>query len=448
MREAQQIADTTILKFQQPYGAIATTMGWNAKINHKRPYIIRNAYEYLDTPGEFYFNRNTKTIYYYSNGENMATAEVIAPVADGLLLIEGSSTTARAKNLKFEGITFSYDHWELMEMEGSHAFAGVQSSAMAIQFISDGNWHRTEYNCAGLPRGTIEIKNAENITFERNRFEKLSSAIAINMANDVVNSTVNANYFHDLLGNAVNIGHPQHYKIGDGAIFSPEVEGLCKNVNVTNNYLRNVCLDFRQLEGITAFIVENVKIDHNDILGIAYGAITIGWWWGNSGLPASILAKNNSMSFNKAGDTHLALKDGGILYSLGEQPGSVMEGNYIFRGHRCIYPDDGSAYWTIKRNVVYNRMPGAKCIFWLHIWRDHCHDIVVEDNFVKSNDIKDNGKNTIIKNTQSFMTSDFSAEAKEIMNAAGIQQEYKDIIPALEPARISLHPKNFKDTDY
>ena len=446
VRETEQTGDTTILKLQQPYGAIATSMAWAGRIKYHDNFLVRNAYELLDTPGEFYFNKQSKTLYYFSSGEDMEKAEVIAPASAGLIRIEGTSTQSRVKNIRFEGISFSYDHWQLMEIEGSHAFAGIQSIGMAIQFVSDGNWHPTEYNCVGVPRGTIEIKNAEYITFENNRFEGLSSATAINMVNDVKNSVVNGNYFHDLLGNSVNVGHPQHYKIGDGELFAPEVEGLCEKIDITNNYLRNVSLDFRQVEGITAFFVADVKIDHNDIAGTAYGAVTIGWWWGNSGIPPSTMAKNNSMSFNRAGNTHLALKDGGIIYALGEQPGSVIEGNYLYNGPRCIYPDDGSAYWTIKRNVILNNH--SKYTIWLHLWRDNCHDNVVEDNYVKSNLVLDNGKNTAIKNTTQFMTSDFSEEAKQIIKTAGIRDEFKYIIPPKEPSRIALYPENFRDTDH
>lgn len=446
IREAEQIADTTILKLQQPYGAIATTMGWHAKIRHDKKFVVRNAYELLDNPGEFYFNRHTQTLYYYSNGEDMAQAEVIAPVSDGLIRIEGTSTRSRVKNIHFEGIRFSYDHWNLMEIEDSHAFAGIQSAGMAIKFTAEGNCHPTKYNSMNVPRGTVQIQNAGNIVFENNHFEGLGSAIAINIVNDVKNCEVNGNYFHDLLGNSINVGHPQHYEIGDGDLFAPEVEGLCENISITNNYVRNACLDFRQLEGITAFFVANVKIDHNDIAGTPYGAITMGWWWGNSGIPPSKVAKNNSMSFNKAGDTHHVLKDGGILYALGEQPGSVIDGNYLYNGPRCIYPDDGSAYWTIKRNVILNNH--SKYNIWLHIWRDHCHDNLIQDNYVKSNLVLDNGKNTTIENTHSFMTSDFSEGAREIIKAAGIQDKYKSIIPAVEPMRIELYPKDFKDTDH
>lgn len=444
VREIEEFGDTAVFKLQQPYGAIATSMAWAGKINYKKSFVIRNAYELLDSPGEFYFDRSTRTLYYYNQGEDMSRAEVIAPTSAGLLQIAGTSTGSRVANIKFEGITFSHDDWQLMEVAGSKGFASIQSLALAVKYIPGGNWHPTEYNSTNVPRGAIQVSNAENISFVRNKFQQIGSAIAINMVNDVQNSEVAGNYFNDLLGNAVNIGHPQHYKIGDGDLYGPGVEGLCESNTVSNNYLRNVSLDFRQVEGITSFFVANTRIEHNDIAWTPYGAITCGWWWGNADIPPSTVAKNNSIRFNKAGNSHQALDDGGIIYVLGEQPGSVIEGNYVFNGPRCIYPDDGSAYWSITGNVVGN--PSYKWM-WLHIWTKRCHDIVARDNYVKNNLLMDNGTNTSIEETHSFRENDFSGKALEIIENAGIEKEFADIIPEAEPERISIHPEGFKEGD-
>ncbi len=444
VREMEQNADTTIVKLQQPYGAIATTMAWAGKINYKKSFVVRNAYELLDAPGEFYFNRKTQTLYYYSRGENMATVEVIAPASEGLVHIKGASTTDKVKHIRFEGIAFSHDDWQLMEVAGSHGFAGIQSLGLAVKYIPGGNWHPTEYNSTDVPRGAIQVENAENIEFVRNSFEGISSGIAINMVNDVQNSTVEGNFFHDMLGNAVNVGHPQHYKIGDGAIFGEGAEGLCENNRVANNYLRNVCLDYRQIEGITSFFVANTSIEHNDISGTPYGAIVCGWWWGNAGIPPSKVAKNNSIRFNKAGNTHNVLDDGGIIYLLGEQPGTVVEGNHVFNGPRCIYPDDGSAYLTITRNVVDN---DSYKWMWLHLWTKRCHDIVARENYVKNHLLMDNGTNNTIEETYSFREEEFSEEAQKIIDKAGIQDAFMDIVPEEEPEVIRIHPEGFVERD-
>lgn len=440
-REIEQMGDTTVFKLQQPYGAIATNMAWAGKINYKKNFIIRNAYELLDSPGEFYYNRQTKTIYFYSNGEDMVTAEVIAPTSEGLISIEGTSNDSRVKNIRFEGITFSNDHWQLMEVAGSHGFAGIQSLGLAVKFVPGGNWHPTLYNSTDVPRGTVQVQNAENIGFVHNRFEGISSAIAINLLNDDRNCEVTGNSFQDMLGNAVNIGHPQHYKIGDGAIFKAGVEGLCDGNKVTNNYLRNISLDFRQVEGITSFFVANTAIEHNDISDTPYGAITCGWWWGDSKIAPSTVAKNNYVRFNKAGNTHQVLDDGGIIYVLGEQPGSRIEGNYLFNGPRCIYPDDGSAYQIITQNVINNPKD-----MWLHLWTKRCHDIEVNENYVKRNLLLDNSTNSTFTNTYSFEQEEFSEKAIRIIENSGIENKFKDIIPQSEPKKISIYPEEFKES--
>ena len=433
--------DTTLVRFQQPYGAILTSLAWAGKTNYTKDFIIRNAFELLDSPGEFYFDRKKQRIYYYSDGEDMSKALVVAPFSEGLMRICGSSVNSRAQNLSFEGITFAHDAWPLMKIDGSYGFGGVQSLGLAIRYIPDGNWHPTRYNSTDVPQGTIDVKNSRNISFVRNRFQQLNSATAISFVNDVVDAEITGNFFNDLLGNAITVGHPQHYEIGDGDkhddIYKPGIEGVCKNINVTNNYIRNISLDFRMVEAILAFFVENVNFDYNDIFGTPYGAIAVGWWWANAGIPPSTVAKNNSISYNRLGNTHLVLHDGGVIYTLGKQPNSIIKGNFIFNGPRCIYPDDGSAYFTITGNVV-----NSLHRLWLHIASDRCHDIVIDRNYVKDNGTINNGVNTPVTNTVNVRNRPFEEEpeAVRIMQNAGIQAPYRNIIPEKEPDEISIYP--------
>lgn len=432
--------DTLTVSLQQPYGAILTSLAWAGKMNYEKDFVIRNAIELLDSPGEFYFDRNKKQLFYYADGEDMSQVNAIAPVSEGLIQIYGSSVNSRVKNISFEGITFSHDAWSLMEIEKSYGFGGIQSLGLAVKYIPNGNWHPTKYNSTDVPPGTIDVKNSQNISFTRNRFVQLNSATSISYVNDVVDSKIVGNFFNDLLGNAINIGHSQHYEIGDGDIYKAGVEGVCKDIQVTNNYIRNISLDFRMVEAIMAFFVENVNFDYNDIAGTPYGAIACGWWWANAGIPPSTVAKNNSISYNRAGRTHLILHDGGILYTLGEQPNSVITGNYLYDGPRCIYPDDGSAYFNINNNVINSLHK-----LWLHIASDRCHDIMIDHNFVKDNGTINNGVNTPLTNTINFRNRPFDNEANTIIDKAGIQSPYKDIIPAVEPDDISIYPQVAKE---
>lgn len=427
--------DTLVVELQQPYGAILTSLAWAGSTKYNKGFFVRNAFELLDSPGEFYFDRKKQRIFYYAGDEDMAQAKAIVPVSEGLIRVYGASTQSRVENLAFEGITFSHDAWPLMEIDGSYGFGGIQSLGMAIKYIPSGNWHPTKYNSTDVPPGTVDVKNSRNISFVRNRFVQLNSATSVSLVNDVVDAEITGNFFNDLLGNAVNVGHPQHYEIGDGDIYGPGIEGVCKNIKITNNYIRNISLDFRMVEAILAFFVENVNFDYNDIAGTPYGAIACGWWWANAGIPPSTVAKNNTLNYNRIHNTHLVLHDGGMLYTLGKQPDSQIIGNYLTDGPRCIYPDDGSAYFTIKDNVIYSLHK-----LWLHIASDRCHDIVIDHNFVKDNGTINNGVNTPLTNTINFRNRPFDDEAKAIMDAAGIQAPYKDIIPHEEPAEISIYP--------
>ena len=51
---------------------------------------FQNAYALLDTPGEFYLDHTAHVLYYIPReGEDMQTAEVIAPVLDKIMVLEG-----------------------------------------------------------------------------------------------------------------------------------------------------------------------------------------------------------------------------------------------------------------------------------------------------------------------------------------------------------------------
>jgi hypothetical protein len=428
----------TVATLQQPYGAIALNMSWipfHANPRPDRPIFIRNAYELLDEPGEFYFNNRTDTLYYYSRGEDMTTAQVFAPALEGLIRITGENTSARVRNIQFYGLTFAYDDYLLSSLGNSHGWVSVQSLSQFVRYIKDGNWHPNRYNDITIPKGTVNLCNAGSIRIERNRFEHLASAVSLSLENDVVNTVVVGNYFGDLMGTSVNVGHPQHYKIGDGQQFPAGVEGVCKNILVSNNFVHNACLGFRQVEGMTGFFVQNVRITHNDVSGTPYGGIALGWGWGNAQIPSSTVAKNNSICYNRVGNTHLALKDGGIIYVLGEQPGSEIAYNYCYDGPRCIYPDDGSAYWNIHDNVILNGPSGASQHkgLWLHIWTKACHDMTINHNYVKTDDIRNEGTNCPVTNTiVESKAPPWSEQAQIIIEAAGLEPAYWDIKSELD----------------
>ena len=206
-------------------------------------------------------------------------------------------------------------------------------------------------------------------------------------------------------------------------LFKPGVAGVCARDKISNNWIRNVSLDFKQGEAISGFFTEAVEISHNDIQGVPYGGIALGWWWGNAEIPSSTVPKNNVIAGNRVFDTQQELpKDGGAIYVLGEQPGGRIEGNYVRSATRLLYPDDGSCSWTITRNVLAPQTNGC----WLFLWTPRIHDLTVGGNFTTVTNTDNRSLNVRPVETR-LVRQPFTAEAKAIVNAAGLEREYKNI---------------------
>jgi len=214
-----------IANLQQPIGAIALSepQGWGMAFYQRNnspanQFYLQNAYELLDSPGEFYFNKATGTLYYDKRStDNMSTAVVDAPTAEGLIDISGGSTTNRANHIAFTGITFGYTHWSLLAVAGSVGATMVQGNDLYDKYVAGGDMHQVTYGNTDVMPSAVHVTNASTITFSGDTFTHLGSG-GITYGNDTVQSTIVGNVFTDISGSAVTIGDPRNTYIGDGDI--------------------------------------------------------------------------------------------------------------------------------------------------------------------------------------------------------------------------------------
>lgn len=61
VRDQISVDDYQVLLLQQPYAAGAQSFGWGTEFKVSGDQVLHNAYEFLDEPGEFYFNKNTRS---------------------------------------------------------------------------------------------------------------------------------------------------------------------------------------------------------------------------------------------------------------------------------------------------------------------------------------------------------------------------------------------------
>ena len=415
--------------FQEPGAAIAQGAP-NGNFNAAGTQTIMNAYEFLDQPGEFYFDKTTHTLYYYkSSSEDMTTAQVFAPNnVSTLIRIAGTSTADHARNITFSGLTVEHSDWNLVNVAGSAFRQGQQGNASSDVYAKQ-NFHAYTYRNVDLPPGIIQIENADGIC----------------MVNDVTDSQVTGNYTNDIAGSAITVGHPQHVYIGDYTSTNNEkypanVEGVCKNISITDNYLYDSAVLFQGSSPVSAYFTDALSVQHNLIEKSPWAGITLGWgWWNFDGSANSIrpgvpttTAKNNTVSYNQIVDTMQVLGDSAPIYDLGSQPGTVISNNYIQgvpAGRRYgLHPDEGSAYLNFHDNVL-NVDPGVVNVINSGTWGRQ-HDLSITNTYSTVNKVFSKSvPNSTIQDVHAYPDSVWPSQAYSIAVNSGLEDAYKDIVP-------------------
>src|SRR4051794_27281954 len=214
VRQVTTVGTNRVALFQQPGGAIAQG-AFNGNFQIGGSHKVMNAFEFLDAPGEFFFDKTSRTLYYFkAASEDMTTATVFAPNnVSTVLRIGGTSTSSHARNITFSGLTVQHSDWNLVNVAGS-AFKQAQQGNLDAFVYAKGNFHVYFYRNVDVSPGIVDIHNADGILLQRNRIQH-TGAEGINLLNDVQNTQLIGNFTNDIGGSAVTVGHPQHVYIGD-----------------------------------------------------------------------------------------------------------------------------------------------------------------------------------------------------------------------------------------
>jgi hypothetical protein len=425
------------LLLQQPYGVIAQLPGWNAGFSVTGSHTIFNAFEFLNAPGQFYFDKTTKTLYYYPRtGENMDSVDVEAPLAETLLDLAGTSNSSRVKNITFQGITFTNTDYNLYAVGNSRGKATVQGATVYVAF-GDGNWHNSKYQITDTLPGMIQVNNAEALHFIGNVI-KHSGSEGISMTNDVVNSSIVGNLITDTAGSGITVGHPQHVYLGDGGAhekYAKGVEGICTKVSITNNFIYDVSTlrGFGGHAGVTAFFVDSLTITHNHIHTTAYNGINLGWGWRN--FADSTTCKNNNVSANRFDNTLNRLHDSGAIYTIGQMQGTTINQNYV-RGippattgpTYGLHNDEGSAYITENDNVL-EIDPGVKYTINCEDFGAK-HDLTILRTYATVNKMGVNPPNSTINPPVAVADNVWPVTQYGYCLNAGVEEAYRGTIPS------------------
>ncbi len=275
---------------------------------YNKKFYVENAMPLLNQPGEFYFDKSARKMYYYPYAnENMKTAETYCSVTDGLVNITGVSDTNKVTNMSFEGISFRYGAYDLVTANG------------AVFNQTDDMWlgGETWYGSYLFP-GQVTLDYTENITFDNCEFACLGSN-ALNIEGSSENIRVTNSYFHDISGTGVVVGS---FQDDNNAGSTDRVH----NVEVGNNIFRRCAQEFLGCTAVSLYYAGNVNIHHNDIKDMPYSGIVAGWGWGAVNPPD---VKDNVIAYNRIEKACQVLDDGAQIYTVGRMDNLQINDNYF-----------------------------------------------------------------------------------------------------------------------
>jgi hypothetical protein len=312
-------------------------------------YHFENAYEFLDEPGEWYLDRAADVVYYRPRpGEDPSLMEVVAPRVETLVRVRGTREEP-VRGLVFRGITFEHTTW-LRPSEQGHLT--LQAFQYTIPPTAADEQH------VARPPAAVLVEATEGIVFERNVFRRLG-ATALDLHMGTAGCRVVGNAFHDIAGNGVSVGV---FSPPDAEVHVPyqpaDPREVCRDDVVSHNYIFRVGRDYPGSCGIAAGHPRGLVVEHNEIAYLPYTGISVGWGWRH--LPNAMA--DNVIRANHVHHVMQMLCDGGGIYTLSLQPGTVIERNYIHdlakspwageSGLKAIYLDEGSGGTREKPMVV------------------------------------------------------------------------------------------------
>ncbi|UVI32000.1 discoidin domain-containing protein [Paenibacillus spongiae] len=423
---------TTIFTMKQPGWRFVTNKGGTSVggsfNSNGLPWYIENAYELLDSEGEWYLDRATDNFYYKPRaGENMLTAAVVAPVLEELVRVEGANLDQKAHNVEFKGITFSYSTY--LRVNGDGGLPDAQNNVLR-DTVKDANGNDVARET--IINAAVNLKYAHSIKFERDIFEHLGGT-GLNMYTGSQDNLVVGSVFTDISGNGIQVGdYTGLYTAGtENYAQSTDTRVILINNDVNNSYFHKIGVEYFASTAIAASLPQDMDIAHNEISNVPYSGIHVGWGWDL--FPTTVHQRTN-IQYNYIHDDMMVLADGGAIYSNGPTNGSstnkgIISNNYIqneWNTNGALYPDEGSSWYDITDNVVNNSSR------YLLIWKNTIHDINVNNTYTTTSNYRNDGTNTKVTNTTVVSNGNWPPAALAIMDGAGIEAGYQDIIPPIK----------------
>lgn len=310
-------------------------------------YYVENVPQALDAPGEWYLDPATGVLRYIPlPGEDMSTAEVVAPRLTRLVELRGDAELGLCvSNVTFRGLGFHHQDWTLGPEGHSDPQAAVTAPAA---IMADGAIDCAFEGC--------EIAHVGDYALWLRRGCK---------GNRIVRCRL-----HDLGAGGI--------RVGEATMAQDDAAESSHNL-VDNNHIFDGGHVYPAGVGIWVAQSSFNTLSHNEVHDLNYSGMSIGWNWDDQ----PNRCHHNLIEYNHVHHVMRGqLSDGGAIYTLGTSSGSVIRNNVFHDVWPYpqppigwgIYLDATCNGYLVENNVVYNTLSGGL------MYANGGHEHVIQNN--------------------------------------------------------------------
>lgn len=271
-----------------------------------------------------------------------------------LVIVDG------ANYVRFEGITFDKTCWNRPLHKGHVTLQGGFPLVDAYKLKENPGlpWDEGLENQAWIERpvSAVTVRNAHHVDFHSVLFQNLA-ATALDFVDNVSDCVVQKCTFGNIGGTAIMGGSFAESPMEVHRPYQHLAE-RCQRLTIDQNFIVDAATEDWGAVGIALGYVRHCTISKNYVNRVNYSGICVGWGW----TPHDTGMNNNRIVGNKVIHYACQLYDAGGIYTLSNQPGSVISDNNIGapypapyatndRGFR-IYLDARTDGFTIENNIT------------------------------------------------------------------------------------------------
>ncbi|MGP3915513.1 NEW3 domain-containing protein [Nonomuraea sp. 10N515B] len=423
-------------------------------------FFLLNSRRFLDEPGEWYLDPSAGTLYYKPlAGQDLSRTRVELPRLESLLQV-GGTYDEPARNLRFEGLTFTGTTWLHPGTADGYAnqqtgtfISGVQPHRPADAFTSCAvgckGFEGARNGWAQAP-GAVQVSAAENVSFVGDTFVNLGS-VGLGIGNDANahasgvglgahHVTVTGSTFTASAGGGIVVGgvRPDAHHPSDPRMINSDIK-------LSDNRVYATALEYQDQDAIFASYVTRLTIEHNYVSDMPYSGIGVGFGWGANDPGGSPEYINRGLyDFQPIYDTpttssdvrivgnHVrnviqTMNDAGCIYTLSAMPRSTIDENYCENsGQLGLYFDEGSRYLSANRNVFVNTAGQ-----WAHANNqngNHTGNLTLTGNFATNpaiTGIVNGQRGNVTRDNTAITSGNLPIAASEVIHKAGPTGQYR-----------------------